>query len=109
MTTNQERRAFQRVPETFDGRRIGVLETPVSIHDLSEGGCFVDATHEQKSGVSIQLKINLPRAGWITVGARTLYRKNPGGFAVSFTYMSEETFERLHEALEHLRNPYRDL
>jgi hypothetical protein len=41
-----DRRHYDRVAGPFDGRRVGALETPVRIYDLSEGGCFINASHE---------------------------------------------------------------
>src|SRR6202008_2977531 len=81
------RRQHDRVAGPFDGQRVNLLDTPVRIYDLSEGGCFVNSLHDQASDVDVILKIDLPFEGWITVTARTLYRKPGFGFAVRFTEM----------------------
>ena len=94
-----ERRQYDRVPGPFDGQRVGGLEVPVRIYDLSEGGCFVNAMHEQQPGIEVVLKIELPREGWITVKAETLYRKPDFGFAVRFVGMTDQTTERLQRAV----------
>ena len=59
----EERRESGRVPGPFDAWRVGILETPVRIYDISLGGCFVHAMHEQERGVVVMLKIQLPEAG----------------------------------------------
>ena len=70
-----DRRASDRVPGPFDAWRVGILETPVRIYDISTGGCFVHAMHEQEPGVVVMLKIQLPEGEWIDVKAETLYRR----------------------------------
>jgi len=97
------RRQHQRVTGPFDGRRLGLLDTPVRIYDISEGGCFVNSSHEQKLGITIALEIDLPFEGLISVKAETLYKKPGFGYAVRFVEMSEETSARLHSALDQLK------
>jgi PilZ domain len=101
------RRQHNRVRGPFDAARVGALETPLRIFDLSRGGCFVNAMHEQTPGVSFVMKIDLPYVGPITVKAVTLYAR-AGGFAVQFLEMSDETVGRLEQALDQLqeRAPY---
>ena len=64
-----DRRSSERVPGPFDAWRIGMLETPVRIYDISLGGCFVHAMHEQDPGVVVMLKIHLPGEQWVEVKA----------------------------------------
>jgi hypothetical protein len=96
-----DRRVFDRVSGPFEARRAGFLETPAKIYDLSAGGCFVNAMHDQQPGVEVTLKVNLPGEGWLTIKAETLYRR-PGGFAARFVNVSEETRRRLERAIERL-------
>ena len=102
------RRRHQRVDGPFDGRRVGALETPVQLFDLSRGGCFINSLHEQQLGITLALKIDLPHEGWITVKAETLYRRGEFGFAVRFIEMSEAESVHLDRALQALaqRAPY---
>jgi PilZ domain len=102
------RRRHVRIAGPFDGFRVGALETPLSIFDLSRGGCFVNAMHEQTSGIRFVMKIDLPQVGLIRLKAETLHRRSGFGFAVRFVDMNEETLSRLDEALEQLqkREPY---
>jgi hypothetical protein len=85
----KEKRKFRRVPGPFDGRRIGLLETPVRIYDLSEGGCFVTSLYDGMPGEQLTLAIQLPYEGWIKVEGQTLYNRPEFGFAVQFTKVSE--------------------
>src|SRR5262249_9565687 len=79
-----ERRRYMRVAGPFDGRRIGALETQVLIYDLSEGGCFVIAFHDQEVGRHLDLRIELPQEGSVLVKAETVYNRPGFGFAVRF-------------------------
>lgn len=102
-TAAMNRRAHDRVPGPFEGRRIGALVTPVSIYDLSEGGCFINAMHVQKPGVVFTLEIDLPYVGSVTVKAETLYSKGEFGFAVRFIDLTPENTVRLQQALDEIR------
>jgi hypothetical protein len=97
------KRMHARVHGPFDGVRIGALETPVQLYDLSRGGCFINSMHQQQPGVRVLLKIDLPHERWITVHAETLPRSNEFGYAVRFVNMSVETTERLDRALRALQ------
>ena len=99
----KDRRVSDRVPGPFDAWRVGILETPVRIFDISVGGCFVHAMHEQERGVVVLLKIHLPEAGWFELKAETLYRRPGYGFGVQFIDTPPETKARLARALEHLK------
>jgi hypothetical protein len=101
-SATDDRRQHERVNGPFDGRRLGDLDTPIRIYDLSEGGCFVNSMHEQQVGAIVVLEIELPYEGWITVTGQTLYRKPDFGYAVRFSGMSDEAALRLRRAVERL-------
>jgi PilZ domain len=96
----ERRRVHTRVYGPFDGIRIGALETPVQLYDLSRGGCFINSMHHQQPGIKLLLKIDLPHERWITVNAETLPRSNEFGYAVQFVKMSDESAERLERFLQ---------
>lgn len=102
-TASPNRRAHDRVAGPFEGRRVAALETPVQIYDLCEGGCFVNAMFEQKKGVGLVLRIDLPYEGWITLQAEALYHRPDYGFGARFTEMTDQTRVRLDRALKKLR------
>ena len=96
------RRESDRVPGPFDAWRVGFLQTPVRIYDISLGGCFVHAMHEQEPGVIVMLQIQLPLEGTLQLKAETLYRRPGFGFAVRFIDMDDQTRTRLARALQAL-------
>lgn len=100
------RRADVRVAGPFDARRVGRLETSVTLFDLSCGGAFVNSMHEQREGATLTIKIDLPDEGEIIVKANVLYCR-PGGFAVSFVDVSPETATRLERGLRALQQDER--
>lgn len=95
----EERRGADRLPGPFDAWRVGLLESPVRLYDLSTGGCFVHAMHEQQVGVIVMLKVQLPKVGWIELKAETVYRRPGFGFAVRFIDVDDATRGRLEEGL----------
>jgi hypothetical protein len=99
-TGGRDRRRNDRVPGPFDGFRIGLLDTPLSIFDLSRGGCFVNSMHEQTPGVRFTMKMQLPKVGTVTLKAETLYLRSGFGFAVRFVDVDDETASLLDQALE---------
>ena len=102
-TADHSRRQHDRVPGPFDGVRMGLLETPIRIYDLSLGGCFVHSMHEQREGSSVQLRIDLADEGWIVVDAETLYRRTGFGFAVRFIDLDIATEARLMRTIDRLK------
>jgi hypothetical protein len=93
------RRAFPRAAGPFDGRRIGALETPIKIYDLSVGGCFINSMHEQQPGVTMVLKIDLPDQPSITVTAQSLYSRVEFGFGAMFVNVNSSTRAKLEQAV----------
>lgn len=97
------RRRFVRVRGPFDNRRLGLLTVPVTIYDLSVGGCLVQAFHDEPTGRRLMLYIDLPIEGWIRLEAQSLYIREGYGFAVHFVEMHAATRGRLERAIEQLR------
>ena len=100
--SGRDRRKTDRFAGPFDGFRVDLIDTPLSIFDLSRGGCFVNSVHEQEPGVRFVMKIDLPRVGWVTLNAETLYARSGYGFAVQFVDVDEATAGRLERGLEQL-------
>jgi hypothetical protein len=97
-----DRRQSSRIHGPFEGVRVGILDLPVSIYDLSAGGCFVNAKHDQHPGVEFDLRIQLPGEGWLRLEAKTLYPRPGYGYAVRFVGADAETKARLEAAVERL-------
>lgn len=102
-----DRRQHDRIAGPLDGVRLGALETPVRMFDLSRGGCFINALHEQAPGVRFMVRIDLPHVGETTLTVETLYQRNGFGFAVRFVDVDEETASRLNQVVEQLQEPVR--
>ena len=99
----ESRRKAHRVTGPFDGCRLGLIDTPLLIYDLSEGGCFVNSLHDTPVGQRISLRLTLPYEGAVTVKAETVYSRPGFGFAVRFIELSDETRACLQSALDKLR------
>jgi hypothetical protein len=98
------KRRYVRVAGPFDGGRVGALNTPVRIYDLSEGGCFVQTLQAApKTGQHLVLKIDLPEERRIYLKGETVYVKPNVGFAVSFVDIPVEASQRLRRGLLRLR------
>jgi hypothetical protein len=100
----QSRRKYDRIPGPFDGRRDGLIETPVRLYDLSMGGCFVNSLHDQEVGTIMCLKLDLPYEGWITAKAETVHKRLGFGYAVRFIEMSREDEASLERSIRQLQN-----
>ena len=96
------RRQYARVHGPFDGYRVGRLDTPVRIYDLSQGGCFVNGMHQQRKETRIVLKIDLPAEGTISVSAELVYVRPDFGYAVRFVQVDTDTDARLRRTVEAL-------
>lgn len=86
----------------FEGRRLGALTVPLRIHDLSVGGCLIEAHYDQPVGRRIRLEIELPWEGWLKFEGETLYTRPDFGFAVKFVNQDEETRARLERVIARL-------
>jgi hypothetical protein len=93
------RRQNLRVGGPFEGRWVGALTVPVHIHDLSAGGCLIQAFHEQAPGRRFTLEIELPYHGWVSIETESLYVRDGYGFAARFVEMSAEVRAALDDAI----------
>ena len=103
LVATKESRKDHRVTGPFDGCRVGLIDTPLLIYDLSEGGCFVNSLYDTPIGQRLVLRITLPYEGVVTVEAETVYVRPGFGFAVRFVDLSDETYACLGRALQRVR------
>jgi CheY-like chemotaxis protein len=97
---SNEQRRHVRIAGPFHGLRIGLIDAPVTIYDLSEGGCFVNClTAPPEPGRNLVLKIDLPEEGWICLKAEVKYAKPEFGFAVSFVDVPTDAADRLRQGI----------
>jgi CheY-like chemotaxis protein len=100
-----ERRRYVRIIGPFDAYRVGLMDSPVTLYDLSEGGCFVNFTNAPPAaGRHLVLKINVPQEGWICLKAQALYAKPEFGFAVVFVEIPHDASDRLKRGLLRLQD-----
>jgi hypothetical protein len=94
---SQNRRQHIRVVGPFDGTRLGLLDLPVRIYDLSVGGCFINSFDDSpRVGRSFPLMIELPGETF-TVQCETLYSREGFGYAVKFVDLPADTRARLEK------------
>jgi len=86
-----ERRRHIRVNGPFEGWRRGALDVPIMIHDLSEGGCFVNSLQEVETGRRLALSLHLPDTGWIAVDGEIVHDSPGFGFAVRFVQVPDQS------------------
>ncbi len=101
--TGSNRRQHERIVGPFDGCRMGAIETPLRIFDLSRGGCFVISMHGQTPGTRFTMQIVIPEIGPIALNAETVYSRDEFGFAVRFVDLDAAAANALDNALRHLR------
>jgi hypothetical protein len=82
--------------------RLGIIDTPLRLYDLSEGGCFVTALHSQPSSIEFELRIELPYEGPITVMGCPRYERPQFGYGVQFTQVDDIAADKLHRSLRRL-------
>ena len=101
------RRKALRVAGPFEGRWVGALTVPVHIHDLSIGGCLIQAYHEQAPGRRFTLEIELPYRGRVSLEAESLYMRDGYGFAAKFVEMTDSVRASLEDVIWRLlsKNP----
>jgi hypothetical protein len=90
-----ERRQHLRVSGPFDGLRLGAIETPVTIRDLSEGGCFVDSVIDANPGRRLSIGVLVPGEDWITTTGEVVRGEPDFGFAVRFVDMPDHVRSRV--------------
>lgn len=82
-----------------------MIDTPIRICDLSEGGCFIDSMHDAPTpGTILDIRIDLPSAGWISAHGRALEPRPGFGFAMEFTALSPSDRAHLAAAVAGLRD-----
>jgi hypothetical protein len=93
--TRGERRRHARVDGPFEGRRCGLIDTPIQVRDISEGGCFVHSTLETEVGRQLTLELDVPGEDPIAVKGEVVNSRADYGFGVRFIDVEEDTRNRL--------------
>jgi PilZ domain len=97
-------RQHNRVVSPFEGR-MGDLETPVRIYDLSEGGCLISSLIDAHTiGRRFVLTIDLSETEHVTVEAEVVNARPEFGFGARFVGLQPAAVEQLHRALDAIRD-----
>ena len=106
--TSEQRRHIQ-IPGPFDGYRVGLIDSPITIYDLSAGGCFVNSFSAAPDvGRHVVLKIDLPGEGWICLKSQVMHAKPEFGFAVSFIDVPRDAADRLERGIRRRQGLFQD-
>jgi hypothetical protein len=83
----------------FIGYRLGAVNAPLRVRNLSVDGCLVEFDEEVTIGRRISLQINLPGEGWTPVKAHALRVRDSSWFALTFLAVDYATRLRLTRAI----------
>lgn len=98
--TGRDRRRHERVPGMFDGERLGPLDTPVLIQNLSVGGCFISSYSAPPSQPRFDLRIDLGPQGVVEVTVRIAFVAEAIGYGVSFLGLTDGARRQIEAAVE---------
>ncbi len=96
----RDRRRHPRIDGAFNGERLGLMDTPVQIQNLSVGGCFVTSYYPPPSDPHFELRIDLDTHGVVVVDVQTAYVSPEVGYGVSFVMVTETARSRIEAAVE---------
>jgi hypothetical protein len=95
-STERERRRAPRIRVNFRARWEGTwARREGHITDLSTVGCFILTPDLVREGEPVKLEIQLPK-GEIKIDGQVVYKVEEMGFAIEFTYASDEDHKRLN-------------
>jgi hypothetical protein len=84
----------------FIGYRLGAVNAPLRVRNLSVNGCLVEFDDEIAIGRRIALQINLPGEGWTAIKAHALRVRDSSWFALTFLAVDYVTRVRLTRAIQ---------
>ena len=101
--SSDDRRQHPRIAHPFDAFRLGVVDTPLTLYDLSLGGCFINYFHDPPSvGRRFQIRIDLGNGEPLTLQVEVVFQ-NPGfGYAVRFLDLADDARASLEQALQRI-------
>jgi hypothetical protein len=65
------------------------------VTDLSEGGCYLDAVGEVRTGEIVAFRVLLPDDDWLYLEGEVKHHRHGFGFGVQFVDLNEEQTEKL--------------
>jgi hypothetical protein len=95
-------RQYPRVAGPFEGVRVSTVRIPILVHNLSVGGCFVEALYDQSPGRRLTIEVEVPFAGLLTLEGETIFSRTDFGYGLRFVDVPPDTRDRLRTAVERL-------
>jgi hypothetical protein len=89
----------RQVEGPFEGVRMGAVDVPLLIRDLSLHGCLIELTCPAVFARRIALQIKLPGEGWVALRADILRVRHSSWLAAKFVNTDAATMERLARAI----------
>jgi hypothetical protein len=85
----------QQAEGPFEGVRMGAIDVPLCVRDLSVDGCLIELQDAVVTGRRISIQIKLPVEGWIALKADTLRVRDSAWLAAKFVNINAAARERL--------------
>ena len=102
MTDKQ--RKDERLQVSLEGRAKALSNIMrVRVSDLSLGGCYVESLAQVQVGDHINIEIQLPNGGWVSLNSQIVYHHPNMGFGVQFTNLGEAETRALQQLIEYVR------
>jgi len=92
-----ERRSKPRLSVSLDAVWDGDTGAKHSarVTDLSEGGCYLDAVGEVRTGEIVAFRVLLPDDDWLYLEGEVKHHRHGFGFGVQFVDLNEEQTDKL--------------
>ena len=74
----------------------------VRVHDLSLGGCLLEAPLKIDVGRRLTLRLGIPGSDWLSLEGETVRVAPPSRFAVQFLDMDQMKEHRLQRVIDYL-------
>jgi hypothetical protein len=102
--SSDNRRAHSRLNFPIDAKRLGLVETPLELYDISAGGCFINDFHNSPApGKSFDIRIELPYEDPVRLRAVVVHDRPGFGYAVRFVDVPDETRQAIERSMRRVR------
>jgi hypothetical protein len=95
----------RRARGPFSGYRMGAIDVPLLVRDLSLHGCLIELAEPVVLGRRITLQVHIPGEGWIAVRASLLRVRGSSWFAATFLSLDQTAREKLTRGIERSAPP----
>jgi PilZ domain len=96
----EERRTNKRKRLLLEAKWESMSSTHTArVEDLSLGGCFVDTLGRVEPNEAVDLEVQLPSGGWLSLRGKVASYQPGVGFGMSFTSLSKDEVAALEELM----------